>query len=461
MAVVERDPGSFRDPESSVFHHEGRVLRGLSAEAGSHWRRVRAAQFMAQMTAEGKIVATEQVHRDELASVPRSWPVVLEHDAVPFVSYPFEWTFAMLRDAAILHLEVLLQALADDITTKDGTAYNVQWWGSRPAFIDISSFVPAAAGPWLGYRQFCETFLNPLFLQAYQGVDFQPWLRGHLEGIPLGEMRRLLPVRDLLRPGPLRHVVLHSLLENATKTSAGATKAALEEAGFGRDVTRATVRSLLRLVERLSWTPRRSQWAAYGDTSPYSDEDRGRKADFVERSMRRDPRLVLDLGCNDGTYSRIAARRADHVVAVDRDHATVDALYRALASERNTRILPLVIDVANPTPPLGWRGTERRGFHDRARPDLVLCLALVHHLAIGASIPLSDVVDWLRSFEAPVVVEFAPPSDPLVQRMMADKPAGHHDYRSEHFETLLSGRFSTVDAEELTGGRRLYQLAPR
>lgn len=458
MGPVERDPASFRDPGSTVFISNGRVFRGLSSEAGRDWERASSAGFLDQLTSEGKVVATKRVPCEELPG--RSWQVVLEHEAVPFLSYPFEWPFGMLRDAAILHLEVLLRALADDITTKDGSAYNVQWRGSSPIFIDMASFVPAGAGPWLGYRQFCETFLTSLLLQACRGVDFQPWLRGHLEGIPLAATRRLLTLRDLARPGVLRHVFLHSLLQERTKTSASATKAALEEAGFDRKITTASAAGLLRLVESLSWTPAATPWTSYAQANSYSSEDKARKARFVESALQHHLALVLDLGCNDGNYSRIAARSADYVVAVDGDHLVVENFYRSLAAERNSQILTLVMDMTNPTPALGWRG-ERRSFQDRARPDLVLCLALVHHLTIAGNVPLLEVVDWLRSFNARVVAEFVPPSDPLVQQMLADKPAGHHEYRTEYFESLLSARFSLLDSEELTGGRRLYELAPR
>lgn len=391
------------------------------------------------------------------------WALVLEHEVVPFVSYPFEWPFGMLRDAAVLHLEVLTEALDRNVTTKDGHAYNVQWWGSRPSFIDASSFTMPADRPWPGYRQFCQTFLNPLLLQAYRGVGFQPWLRGRLEGIPAAELRRLLALRDLARPGVLRHVVLHSAIERRATGPAQATQAAMADAGFGRELARAAARNLLRVVSALAWRPPESAWSAYGAANSYGADDRARKEAFVDDAVGRGPAgLVWDLGCNDGTYARVAARRAGYVVAVDADHATVERLYRSLRSEGNEKILPLVMDLSDPTPGLGWRNRERRALGHRGAPDVVLCLALVHHLAIGANVPVAEIVSWLRSFGCRVVVEVPARTDPMVRQMLAGKPIAHEDYSVESFEAELSRRFAIAGREELPSGTRtLYLAVPR
>ena len=419
--------------------------------------------LLERLWAARSLVTTAQV--DAVAPVPtdHDWALVLEHEAVPFVSYPFEWCFSMLRDAATLHLEILMESLARGVTTKDGHAYNVQWWGSRPSFIDVASFTMDVAGPWPGYRQFCETFLNPLFLQAHRGVDFQPWLRGRLAGIPVADMRRLLSARDLVRRGVLRHVVFHGLMDRRATASSQATMVAMAEAGFGRDLAEAAAASLLRVVRSLSWQPPGSPWSTYRVNDSYTGEDRRRKATFVDRAVANGPaRTVWDLGCNDGTYARIAARRASYVVAVDADHATVENLYRSLRAEQNEKVLPLVMDLADPTPGLGWRNAERRAWAERTPPDLVLCLALVHHLAIGSNVPIDEITAWLRSFGCRVVVEFVARDDARVQRMLADKPIEHTDYCTEVFEASLSRRFTVEQREPLTSGTRtLYLAVPR
>jgi hypothetical protein len=466
VTSVEREPASFRDPSGSVLYVDGRVLRGLDAEAAADWRSLAATRFFPRLLREGRAVATEEV---DSASLPRDagldgFALVLEHERIPFVSYPHEWTFEMLRHAAELHLEILLAALGDDMTMKDGYALNVQWRGASPVFIDIGSFERLRAGPWAGYRQFCQTFLFPLLLQAYLDVPFQRYLRGHLEGLPPSDMRKILGGRHLARKGVLRHVHLQALMEARVKAGTESVKKELAGAGFGKELTKATVTKLLALVRGLRSKRSTSGWASYRTTCSYSDADRSAKERFVEAAVSgRRPGLVWDLGSNDGAYAKLAARHADYVVAADGDDVVVDSLYRSLREGGPANVLPLVIDLVDPTPGRGWRGKERAAFTDRARPDLVMGLALVHHLAIGANVPLAQVVEWFRSFGGDVVIEYVEPHDPMARRLLGNKPAGMYgDYRRDAFEALLERSFRVDRTESLpSGSRTLYLARPR
>ena len=460
---VQREPGSFRDPASTVFYLDGRVLRGLDGEAAAEWRALQDTRFFPRLLEQGKVCPTEQV---PAPSGDGTWALVLEHERIPFVSYPYEWTFSMLRDAALLHLDILLDALDEGVTMKDGYAYNVQWRGTKPVFIDVVSFERLRGGePWAGYRQFCQTFLYPLLLQAYKGVAFQPLLRGQVDGIPPSQMRQLLSGRDTLRRGVLKHVTLHSAMESRmSKSGTQNTREELEAAGFSGELNRATVRALRKLVTSLSWRPDASHWADYQQTSTYTEEERAAKAAFVEQALAGGHLgLVWDLGCNDGTYARIAAGHADSVVAVDVDDSVIDGLYRRLRDEGEGRILPLVMNLTDPSPGIGWRGRERAPFFERARPDAVLALALVHHLALAANVPLPEVVDWLRALDARVVVEFVDPADPMAERLLGNLKPGLHDaYQREAFERLLGERFNVERRLELPSGTRtLYAAVPR
>jgi hypothetical protein len=461
--AVQREPGSFRDPASTVFYLDGRVLRGLDEQAAAEWRALQATGFFPRLLEQGKVCRTVTA---PAPSGDGRWALVLEHERIPFVSYPYEWTFSMLRDAALLHLDILLEALDEGVTMKDGYAYNVQWRGTAPVFIDVVSFERLRGGePWAGYRQFCQTFLYPLLLQAYKGVAFQPLLRGQVDGIPPRQLRQLLSGRDQLRPGVLKHVTLHSAMESRmSRAGTQNVREELEAAGYSSELNRATVRALRKLVAGLSWRPDASHWADYQQTSTYTDQERAAKGAFVEAALAgRRLGLVWDLGCNDGTYARIAARHAAGVVAVDLDDTVVDGLYRRLRGEGQTRILPLVMNLTDPSPGIGWRGRERAPFFGRARPDAVLCLALVHHLALAANVPLPEVVDWLRSLDARVVVEFVDPADPMAQRLLGNLKPGLHDaYRREAFERLLGERFEVERRLELPSGTRtLYAAMPR
>jgi len=470
MGSTEAEPASFRDPDSAVFYSGNRVLRGLSPRAAADWDRLRATSFFPRLIADRKVVATEPFDGTAPPS-PRggAWARVLEHERIPFISYPYEWPFTMLRDAAALHLEVLLAALDEGFSTKDGSAFNVQFIGAQPVFIDVGSFEPTT-GPWPGYRQFCRTFLFPLLIQAHLGIAFQPYLRGNIDGLLPADVAGMFGGRRKWKRGVLRNVVLHGALERraqsgtADRPGSEEVKADLRSSGFGLELAKATARKLLKLVRRLDAPRRRSTWDDYRETCSYSDSDAAAKHTFVEQTLAYDHvHTVLDLGANDGEYSLLAAGHADLVVAADADETVIDALYQRLCRDRVTNVLPLVVDLADPSPAIGWRNAERSSFADRARADVVLALALVHHLVIGANIPMAQVVEWLRSFDARVVVELPHPSDPMTLRLLANKPAGlFDDYGADAFERLLDAHFDVRSREELPcGTRTIYTVDPR
>lgn len=356
MAASRLDEASFRDPDSQVVHLDGRVLRRLSETGTSDWEALSASTFFERAVTSGRLVGTVSTPVDHPA-LGDGWATVVEHERVPFITYPFEWTFGMLADAAVLHLELLRDALRESLTTKDGYAYNLQWRGVDPVFID----------------------------------------------------------------------------------------------------------KLLEAVRELSWRPPASLWTSSAATNTYTAGDRARKRAFVEKvASRLRPRLVWDLGCNDGTYTRAVAQHATHVVAMDADHATVELLYRSLRADRVPNVVPLVVDLADPSPALGWRNRERPALLERARPDLVVCLALVHHLAISANIPLPRVVEWLAALADVVVIEFAERRDPMVAQLLANKSVTHADYSLVRFEQEVAKHFDTEAREELScGTRTLYALRRR
>jgi len=404
--------------------------------------------------AAGRVVDTE-----ELA------PDLLGHEVVEPFSYPYEWSFTMLADAALLHLDLVLEALGEGLWTKDASAYNVTFRGPRPVFVDVGSFAPATGGPWPGYRQFCQHFLFPLLLTAETGVDFRPWLRSSLDGLAAGDLARLLPVRARLRSRALRHVVLPVLAQRMARRPGQRVADELAASGFTAELARASLDRLRATVAGLAWRPR-SPWVDYGRTCSYTPADRRAKGAFVAAALaERPPGTVWDLGTNDGTYARMAADAGARVVAVDGDAAAVDALYRRLRSlgGEPPGILPLVVDLTNPSPAQGWRSEERAGLLARCRPTEVLALAVVHHLCLVGGIPLAEVVAWLASLGAPVVLELVHPEDPMADELLARTPPGtHDDYTVANGERLL-GRHFRVGATEVlpSGTRTLYRLRPR
>jgi SAM-dependent methyltransferase len=464
------DQGSFRDWDARVFAEDDRVLRALTSAGLSDWEALSGSKLFATYTSDGRLVETVRTDDAQLTAVQRAdpaggWVAVLDHERIAFVSYPYEWSFSMLQDAALLQLELTTAALAEGLALKDATPYNVQWRGACPVFVDVASFERARSGePWAGYRQFCMLFLYPLLLEAYRGVPFRPWLRGSVDGISPRDFRALFGRRDAFRPGMLKHVFLHAGLERRyAARGSSEVREDLQEAGFGDALVAANVRQLTKLVTRLRSPRHGSAWRDYHATCTYEDEDAAAKEGFVRRIVAgRRRTLVWDLGCNDGRHARIASENAHTTVAIDFDDQVVDDLYRALRDEGNRSILPLVVDLADPSPSLGWRNAERATLGARGRPDLVLALALVHHLSITHNVPLREIVDWLRNLDCEVVVELPHRDDPMVQRLLQHKRAeAHPDYELATFDALLRERFEVVDSLRLASGRRtLFRVRP-
>jgi hypothetical protein len=455
------EPGSFRDPDGRVFYAGNEVYRALSQDGFEDFQ----ALARSGLLDDPRIVKTEVVEGAPATGLlAKEVVAVLRHERILFVSYPYEWTFSMLRDAALLQLDLTLAALEHDLMLKDATPYNVQFKGAAPVFVDVGSFERLReAELWVGYRQFCMLYLYPLLLQAHRGASFQPWLRGSIDGITPADMRALATFRDRLRRGYTTHVFLHARLDRRDAGARAAIKSELRRPGIGKHVIVANVRKMRKLVTQLEWIAPAGVWVSYGEHNTYSDEDARQKDEFVRAAATSQPwSLAWDLGCNSGRHSRIAAEGARHVVAIDADAAPVELLYRELRDAGDEQILPLAINIADPSPGLGWSGRERRTLLDRGRPDLVLALALVHHLAIGANVPIRELVNWLASLAAALVIEFPTREDPMVQKLLAPKRAGlHPDYDRECFEKCLHEAFDVRRSERLRSGTRvLYYATP-
>ncbi len=456
--------GSFRDPDGRVFQHAGRIYRALSPSMRDDWDAVSQSHFFRRRINSGGVVASELIASFPTAEfLEGNWAGVLAHETLPFIAYPYEWSFGMLQTAAILQLELLQDALQEDFILKDATPFNVQFRGTQPVFIDVGSFTRYAPGaPWTAYRQFCMQFLYPLLLQAYRHIDYQPWLRGSLAGISPTQCRQLFSWSDLWRRGLFTHVFLHAAMEHHVRVDDLGMSTGLRRSGFDKSLILNNVRGLLKLVSGLRWRPSRSRWSDYDAGCDSSRDDIREKEDFVRRvASQRRRRLVWDLGCNVGRYSRIVADHADFVVAIDGDSVAVDRLFQVLRADGSERILPLRINLADPSPSQGWRGCERSDLAGRGKPDLVLCLAVLHHLVLAENLPLPDVVDWLAELGASAVIEFVERDDPQVRTLLAQRSDGGHAYSQAVFEEALSARFRVCEQRRLScATRTLYFVEP-
>lgn len=422
------------------------------------WSRGRAATDLAAAREGGLL--DELVRDGLLLPFEDAGEGLVRQETLPFVSYPYEWPFAMLRDAALLHLDVLERSLRHGFTLTDGSAYNVQFRGTRPVFIDLGSFVRHDEGaPWSGYAQFCRHFLGPLLIAAYGRVPYQPWLRASLDGIAPADVSAALGLRDKLRPSVFTNVVLQSFLSARTRD--------LDPAALGnrvrvpREALLRQVRGLRRTIARLRSRRRRSDWIDYERARSYTAEGLAVKAAAVSGALESTrPDLVLDLGTNRGEYALLAARAAGSVVAIDGDETGVDDVYvRARAD--GSRVLPLVMDLANPSPDQGWAERERQGLRSRGSADLVMALALVHHLRISVGAPVRAILDWLAELAPAALIEFVPKTDPMVRRLLAWREDVFDDYELDLFERALADRFAIRERVAVPGSERVLYRAER
>ncbi len=454
------EAGSFRDRHGRIVYADGRVLRFLSETALSHWRALADKPFLTEAMAAGRVVRTEETKAPaEAAPDGGPWAGVVEHERIPVVSYPYEWSFHMLKDAALLTLDLLSECLEADFILKDGTSYNVQFVGARSVFIDTGSLEPLVpGGAWTGYRQFCQLFLFPLLLQTHKGIEFQSLLRGSLDGPTPETVNRYFGIGDRFRAGVLTHVYLQAKLSAQMGSTRRDVRKDLKSAGFNKELIKANTKRMRALVAKLDWDAKASEWGDYTDQHNYSDADHEAKAAFVEAAVESSrPGVVWDMGANTGQFSRIAAAHCQYVVAADIDQLAVDRHYRQLKANGPDNILPLVMNLADPSPNLGWRLAERREMPHRCRADLVLALALIHHIVISANIPLNEFIAWLADLDADLVIEFVTRDDEQVKKLLLNKEDQYHDYELENFEAQLGRRFQAVERKVLgSGNRYLY-----
>ena len=471
---IDADGGSFKDPAGRVYRivagesGRARIVRGLGRAADATMKRLLAEPFFRELVAAGSVVKTAPLDREAVAALgldEEGWCAAMEHEPVDFVTYPYEWPFSMLRDAALLQLRLLKTSAENGWILKDATPFNVHWNGVQPVFVDVPSFEPWEEGDyWRGYRQFCAAFLTPLLLTAHLGIPFQPLLRSRLDGIPAEEAAKYFYGLRRFKRGVLSHVRFPARAESAVRKRGrgGGTARIRPGRRQPRALTLALLDSLERLVGGLSCGPARSDWSRYADSHSYDGAEFAQKEDFVRRAaMARRPALTWDLGCNTGAFSRIAARHSRTVVAVDMDQDAVELLYRAARSSELRNVIPLMMDLANLSPGQGWAGRERPAFDARQSPDLVLCLALVHHMRVTANIPLPLFVGWLRSLNAAVVLEYVGRDDEMFRKLLENKREDYADYNAGNFQSTVRRHFAVRDRLELKGGlRELLLLEP-
>ena len=457
----QTDPGSFRDPSGFVFERDGVLYRQVNRSYQRDYDALVASGLARTLIDDGSLIPHQEV--DTAPSLPQSAYKVIQPNRVPFLSYPHEWSFSELKAAALLTLDIQRKALDHKMVLKDSSAFNIQFVGCKPVFIDTLSFeVYEEGSPWVAYRQFCRHFLAPLALMSRVDIRLNQLMLAHLDGIPLDLASRLLPGKSRLNLGLLMHLHLHARAERAY--SADATPRAAKAAPrFSKQALLGLIDSLKGTVSALSWNPAGTEWADYYDETNYTTGALGRKAELVGSFLdQMRPRSVWDLGANTGRFSRLAAERGASTVAFDIDPACVERNYLDGARRGDQRLLPLLLNVANPSPAFGWDHAERKSLLERGPVDTAMALALIHHLAISGNVPLGRIAAFLRKVCHNLIIEFVPKSDSQVQRLLATRVDVFPDYHIDGFEAAFVEHFAIERAEPILDSQRtLYLMRAR
>ncbi len=445
--------GSFRDPSGFLFREDGILYRQVNQVYRENYDHLIKSGLYDDLVRRKLLIA----HREVELDAPRLDLAyrIIRPEPVDFISYPYEWCFHQFKDAALATLKIQKRALEHGMTLKDSSAYNIQFHRGHPLLIDSLSFEIYLPGqPWVAYRQFCQHFLAPLSLMAAVDVRLGQLMRVHLDGLPLDLAVRLLPPASRFKLPLLLHLYLHA---RSQRRYAGSPPA--PGGKMSKPAMLGLIDNLKSGIASLRWSPKGGQWEDYYKIHNYSQDG----LDFKERVVgsyleRIRPSSVWDLGANTGKFSRLASGMNIPTVAFDIDPAAVDANYRQCVADRETNLLPLVTDLTNPSPGIGWQNQERLSLLERGPAEAVLALALIHHLLISNNVPLAGAAEFFRRAGHWLVIEFVPKSDSWAQRLLAARKDIFPDYHPEGFEKAFSNYFSLHDVQKIPGSERCLYL---
>jgi hypothetical protein len=452
-----RQPASFRDPSGFLFSHRGRLFRQVNHSYKADYDRLMASGLYKKLRNKGWLIPHDEIE---------SWPdnnshcyKIIEPRRLPFISYPYEWCFSQLKDAALLTLNIQKESIGHGLVMKDASAYNIQFDKGRPVLIDTLSFSRYAEGePWNAYRQFCMHFLAPLVLMSRKDVRLGRLSMLYMDGIPLDLANQLLSLKVKLKPGIFAHICLHARLQRRNSDLRPSLSGRISKNGM-----MGLLDSLEKTIMKLCWNPVRSQWANYYQATNYRESAFIEKMQIVrELAGELNPVTIWDFGANTGVFSRAVLENPKlndcMVVSSDIDPGAVEINYLECKKQKSERIYPLLIDLTNPSSSIGWGNAERQSFYQRGPVDLILALAFIHHIVISNNVPLEDVARLCSNLCKYLIIEFVPKQDSQVKKILASRMDVFHDYTLDGFCTAFNRHFNLERKVAISGTDRTIFL---
>jgi len=446
--------GSFRDPSGFVFRRDGKLYRQINTSYKESYDLLMKSGLYDSLVEEGLLVPHTEVNV-KFEAQEKGYKVI-EPEVIRFISYPYEWCFSQLRDAATATLKIQRKALEFGVSLKDCSAYNIQFRANKPILIDSLSFEKYRENsPWVAYRQFCQHFLAPLALMCYTDYRLNQLQRIYIDGVPLDMASRLLPLRTRFRPSLLMHIHLHSAsqkrFENKTVNAGRSRMSGLSLRGL--------IDNLESTIGKLRLSRNKTVWSNYYEDTNYSPQGFEHKKKIVANFLDNvQPESVWDLGGNTGVFSRIAGERGINTISFDVDAGAVEKNYLECVSTGQANVLPLVVDLTNPSAGIGWENRERMSLLERGAAEMVFALALIHHLSICNNVPLNRLAAFFRRLCQYLVIEFIPKEDSQVQRLLASREDVFEDYNQDAFERELQQYFTIEERIKILDSQRTLYL---
>ena len=451
-----RLPSSYRDPSGFIFSKEGVIYRQVNLVYRENY------DFLMGSGLYDDLVNSESlVHHSELEKFPdmsAGGYKIIRPDLIPFISYPYEWSFSQLKDAALTTIQVQKRALEFGMTLKDANAFNIQFLRGKPILIDTLSFQIYQEGtPWIAYRQFCQHFLAPLALASYSHIWMGQLTQAHIDGIPMELTSSLLPLRTRFKPSLQIHLHLHSKFQGKVSTQTAGRDSHKKK--FSLRAFLGLIDSLESAVKGLKWHPLKTEWADYYDGDSYTRTALDHKVQVVTGFLNEiNPVSVWDMGSNTGHFARIAGDMGISTIAFDQDPDSVEKNYQTSVNRKESNLLPLVLDLSSPSPKIGWANSERMDLEERGPADMLMALALIHHLAIARNVPMGMISEFFRKLCKWAIIEFVPKSDKKVSLLLANRDDVFPNYTQKNFESEFSRYFEIKSEQRITDSERTLYL---
>lgn len=457
-------PSSFRDPSGFIFSQDDILYRQINHSYAASYDKLQQSGLYDALLKDQLLIPHEEA--DLSLALSDSAYKVIKPTAVEYISYPHEWSFSQLKDAALLTLRIQLLALRYGMVLKDASAYNIQFHHGKPIFIDTLSFeVYEEGSPWVSYKQFCQHFLAPLALMSYCDIRLGQLFRSYIDGIPLDLVSTLLPRKSYFNFSLLTHIHLHAKSQSKYADSGESTETSKKIRPISKRALRALMLSIQSCVAAMNWRLPDTEWGNYYSATNYESQSMQHKAELVEEYLKLalpDSALMQDLGANTGQFSQIAAKLGHSVIAQDIDPVAVEKHYLNIKMSGESQVLPLLLDLTNPGPAMGWNLSERMSFKERSGNNLVMALALVHHIAISNNVPLDLIAKFFSDIGKFLIIEFVPKTDSQVKKLLASREDIFDLYHEQGFEEAFSKYFEIQKQEKIVdSARTLYLMKNR